>query len=244
WVFANTRSSMEPFITYSTRRDLREKGWKMWMSRGENPGAHDNKPIIAEILRLRTEKARLLGFPTHAHWQLDNNMAKTPEAATALMMKVWKAAAARAREEVADMQALADSEKAGIKIEPWDYRYYAEKVRLAKYTLDQTEISKYLQLEKIREGMFWAAGQLYGMEFVQVQGVPTYHPDMRVYEVKRGGKHMGLWYFDPYARDGKNSGAWMNEYRTQEHLKSDISPIVSNNCNYVKGKAGEPVLIS
>jgi peptidyl-dipeptidase Dcp len=244
WVFTNTRSSMEPFITYSTRRDLREKGWRMWMSRGENAGANNNKPIIAEILRLRTEKARLLGFKTHAHWQVDNNMARTPEAATALMMKVWKAASARAREEVADMQALADGEKAGIKIEPWDYRFYAEKVRKAKFDLDQNEISKYLQLEKIREGMFWAAGQVYGLEFVEVHGVPTYHPDMRVFEVRRGGKHLGMWYFDPYARDGKRSGAWMNEYRTQERFRKDITPIVSNNCNYVKGKAGDPVLIS
>ncbi|MBI1212843.1 MAG: M3 family peptidase [Alphaproteobacteria bacterium] len=244
WVFTNTRSSMEPFITYSSKRDLREKGWRMWIMRGDNPGEHNNIATISEILRLRTEKARLLGFPTHAHWQLDNNMAKTPDAAMALMMKVWKAAVARVHEEVADMQAIADKEGAGIKIEPWDYRYYAEKVRKAKYDLDQTEISQYLQLEKIREGMFWAAGQLYNMEFVEVHGVPTYHPDMRVFEVRRDGKHMGMWYFDPYARDGKRSGAWMNEYRTQERFKKDVAPIVSNNCNYVKGKAGEPILIS
>ena len=244
WVFTNRRSSMEPFITYSAKRDLREKGWRMWIMRGDNPGEHNNTPVIAEILRLRTERARLLGFPTHAHWQLDNNMARTPDAATALMMKVWKAAVARVKEEVADMQAIADKDGSGIKIEPWDYRYYAEKVRKAKYDIDQTEVSEYLQLEKVREGMFWAAGQLYNMEFVEVHGVPTYHADMRVFEVRRDGKHMGLWYFDPYARDGKRSGAWMNEYRTQERFKKDIAPIVSNNCNYVKGKPGEPILIS
>jgi peptidyl-dipeptidase Dcp len=244
WVFSNTRSSIEPFITYASRRDLREKGWRMWIMRGDNPGAHDNKPVIAEILQLRAERAKLLGFPSHAHWVLDDNMAKTPDAAMALMMKVWKAAVARTREEIADMQAIADSEHSGIKIEPWDYRYYAEKVRKQKYDLDRTEISQYLQLERIRDAMFWVAGQLYNLQFVKIDDVPVYHPDMSVYEVRRGGKRVGLWYFDPYARAGKNSGAWMNEYRTQEKFRTEITPIVSNNSNFVKGKAGDPVLIS
>ena len=244
WLFSNTRSSMEPFITYASRRDLREKGWRMWTMRGDNPGAHDNKPVIGEILQLRAERAKLLGFATHAHWVLDNNMAKTPDAAMALMMKVWKAALARAREEIAEMQAIADSEGAGIKIEPWDYRFYTEKVRSAKYDLDETEVSQYLQLDKIRDAMFWVAGQLYGMRFVKIDGVPVYHPDVRVYEVQRGGKRVGLWYFDPYARAGKNSGAWMNQYRTQERFRTEITPVVSNNANFVKGSAGNPVLIS
>ncbi len=244
WLFTNTRSSMEPFITYASLRDLRVKGWRMWIMRGDNPGAHDNKPVIAEILQLRAERAKLLGFASHAHWVLDNNMAKTPEAAMALMMKVWNAAVARAREEIADMQAIADSEGTGIRIEPWDYRYYAEKVRKAKYDIDQTEVSEYLQLEKIRESMFWVAGQLYGMQFVKVDDVRVYHPDMSVCEVQRDGKRVGLWYFDPYARAGKNSGAWMNEYRTQEKFRTEITPVVSNNSNMVKGKAGEPVLTS
>jgi peptidyl-dipeptidase Dcp len=244
WVFSNTRSSIEPFITYASRRDLREKGWRMWIMRGDNRGAHDNKPVITEILQLRAERAKLLGFVSHAHWILDDNMAKTPDAAMALMMKVWKAAVARAREEIADMQAIADSEHSGIKIEPWDYRYYAEKVRKSKYDLDQTEISQYLQLEKVREAMFWVAGQLYGLQFVKIHDVPVYHPDMSVYEVRRGGKRVGLWYLDPYARIGKSSGAWMNAYRTQEKFRTEITPIVSNNSNFVKGKAGEPVLIS
>ncbi|HWZ72311.1 MAG TPA: M3 family metallopeptidase [Casimicrobiaceae bacterium] len=244
WLFTNTRSSMEPFITYASRRDLREKGWRMWIMRGDNPGAHDNKPVIAEILQLRAERAQLLGFASHAHWILDDNMAKTPDAAMALMMKVWKAAVARAREEIADMQAIADSEGAGIKIEPWDYRYYAEKVRKSKYDLDQTEISQYLQLDKIREAMFWVADQLYGLQFVKVDDVPVYHPEMSVYEVRRNGKRVGLWYLDPYARAGKNSGAWMNQYRTQEKFRTEITPVVSNNANFVKGKPGKPVLIS
>jgi peptidyl-dipeptidase Dcp len=244
WLFTNTRSSMEPFITYASRRDLREKGWRMWTMRGDNPGAHDNNPVIAEILQLRAQRAKLLGFASHAHWILDNNMAKTPDAAMALMMKVWKAAVVRAREEIADMQSFADSQGAGIKIEPWDYRYYAEKVRKAKYDVDQTEISQYLQLDKMRESMFWVADQLFGLRFVKLDDVHVYHPDMSVYEVRRGGKRVGLWYFDPYARAGKNSGAWMNAYRTQEKFRTEITPVVSNNSNFVKGKAGEPVLIS
>ena len=244
WLFTNTRSSMEPFITYASRRDLREKGWRMWTMRGDNPGAHDNKPVIAEILQLRAERAKLLGFPSHAHWVLDNNMARTPEKAMALMMKVWKAAVVRAREEVADMQAIADRQGAGIKIEPWDYRYYAEKVRKAKYDLDQTEISQYLQLEKMREAMFWVADALYDLRFVKVDDVPVYHPDVSVYEVRRDSKRVGWWYLDPYARAGKSSGAWMNEYRTQEKFRTEVMPIVSNNANFVQGKTGKPVLIS
>jgi len=142
------------------------------------------------------------------------------------------------------MQKVADAEKARYKIAAWDYRYFAEKVRKAKYDLDQNEVKPYLQLDKMRDAMFWAANQLYGLEWKPIKGVPVYHPDVTVYEVIRGGKRVGLWYFDPYARDGKRSGAWMNEYRTQEGFKAAVTPIVSNNSNFVKGKPGEPVLIS
>ncbi|HEU0091988.1 MAG TPA: M3 family metallopeptidase, partial [Vicinamibacteria bacterium] len=150
WAITNTRSSMEPFLTYSDRRDLREKVWKTYYSRGDHGDAHDNNAIITEILKLRAERAKLLGFQTHAHWRLENTMARTPERAMQLMEAVWKPAVARVREEVADMQAIADKEGAKIKIEPWDYRYYAEKVRKAKYDLDQNEVKPYLQLEKLR----------------------------------------------------------------------------------------------
>lgn len=244
WVIANTRSSMEPFLTFSTKRDLREKGWRIWTRRGDNGDSHDNKKIITQILKLRAERAKLLGFPTHAHWTLDNNMAAKPENAMELMLKVWKASTARVAEEVADMQAIADKEGDGVKIEPWDYRYYAEKVRQDKYDLDQNQVKEYLQLDKILEGMFWAAGQVFGIEMKKVAGLPTVHPHVTVYEVHKGGKQIGLWYFDPYARDGKQSGAWMNEYRTQERFKEPVTPIVSNNSNFVKGEKGEPVLIS
>lgn len=243
---ANTRSSIDPFLTYSSRRDLRETAWLLFINRGDNGDAHDNNAGITEILQLRAERAKLLGYSTHAHWRLENAMAKTPERAMELMLAVWKPAVARVHEEVHDMQALADKEKAGIKIEPWDYRYYAEKVRKAKYDLDQNEVKPYLQLEKLREGMFWVAGELFNFNFTPVTNVPVYHPDIRVWEVtdKTTGKHVGLWYFDPYARAGKRSGAWMNAYRSQERMDRDITTIVSNNANFVKGKPGEPILIS
>ena len=244
WVITNTRSSMEPFLVFSTRRDLREKGWRMWTRRGDNNDEHDNKATISEVLKLRAERAKILGFDNFAQWSLDDSMAKTPEKAMQLMLKVWKAAVERVHEEVADMQAIADKEDGKIKIEPWDYRHYAEKVRLAKYDVDQDEVKEYLQLDKIREGMFWAAHQVYGVELVKIDGVPVVQPDVTVYEVRRDGKQIGLWYFDPYAREGKSSGAWMNEYRTQEKFRGIVSPIVSNNSNFVKGKPGEPVLIS
>jgi peptidyl-dipeptidase Dcp len=245
WAIANTRSSMEPFLTYSDRRDLREKVWRTFYSRGDNGDAHDNNEVIAEILKLRAERAKLLGYATHAHWRVEDQMARTPERAMALMEAVWKPAVARVHEEVADMQAIADKEGAGITIEPWDYRYYAEKVRKARYDLDENEVKPYLQLEKLREAMFWVAGQLFGFRFTPVTGVPVPHPDVRVYEVRGAdGKHVGLWYFDPYARPAKQSGAWMNEYRSQERFAGDVPAIVSNNANFVKGAPGEPILVS
>lgn len=246
WVIMNTRSSIDPFLTYSDRRDLREKAWRMFVNRGDNGDEHDNNAIITDILQLRAERAKLLGYPTHAHWRLENAMAKTPEKAMELMEAVWKPAVSRVHEEVADMQALADKEDAKITIEPWDYRYYMEKVRKAKFDLDQNEVKPYLQLEKLREGIFWVAGELFNFNFTPVTNVPVAHPDIRVWEVtdKTTKKHIGLWYFDPYARAGKRSGAWMNAYRTQERVNGEITTIVSNNANFVKGKPGEPVLIS
>lgn len=250
WVISNTRSSMEPFLTFSTRRELRQKGFQMWASRGEHPGEYDNRPVINEILKLREEKANILGFPSHAHWVISDNMAGTPDAALALCMKVWPAAVARAKEDLAEMQRLADAEcdAAGaprFELEAWDHRYYAEKLRVAKYDLDQNEVKAYLQLEHITAAMMWAAEQLYGLRFTKLEGIPVYHPDVTVYRVSRpaeGDRHVGLWYFDPYARDGKVSGAWMSEYRTQERFLKETPPIVSNNSNFVR--ADGAVLIS
>ena len=246
WVINNTRSSVDPFLTYAENRNLREKVWRMFISRGDNGDKNDNNSTIVEILKIRALRAKLLGFKTHADWRLDNSMAKTPENAMKLMMDVWKPAILKVKEEVADMQAIADKEGKNIKIEPWDYRYYAEKVRLAKYDLDQNQVKEYLQLDKLKEGMFWVAGQIFNMSFSKLENIPVYHPDVEVWEVKNKltGKHIGLWYFDPYARAGKRSGAWMNAFRDQERVSGDIPTIVSNNANFVKGRPGEPVLIS
>jgi peptidyl-dipeptidase Dcp len=244
YAILNTRSSMDPFLTYSDRRDLREKVWRTFYARGDNGDAKDNNEGIKKILKLRAERAKLRGYPTHAHWRLDDAMAKTPEHAMDLMMRVWPSAVGRVHEEVAEMQAVADKEGARIKIAPWDYRYYAEKVRAERYALDMNDVKPYLQLEKLREGMHWAAGQLYGFEFTPVTDAPVQHPDVRVWKVTRGGRLVGLWYFDPYARTGKRSGAWMNAYRAQETFDGQVTTIVSNNANFVKGAPGRPVLVS
>ncbi|HAX42486.1 MAG TPA: M3 family metallopeptidase [Bryobacteraceae bacterium] len=240
----NTRSSMDPFLTYSTERALREKVWRTYYSRGDNNDEFDNKALITEILKLRAERTKLQGYSNFAARAIEKQVAKTPEAAMDLMMKLWPAAIGRVKEEVADMQALAEKEGAKITIEPWDYRFYAEKVRKAKYDLDSNEVKQYLQLDKLREGMFWAATRLFGYEFAPVTDVPVYHPDVRVWRVSREGAHVGLFYFDPYARSGKRSGAWMSAYRGQQKFAGDIKPIVSNNSNFVKAAPGQPVLIS
>ena len=247
WAIPNTRSSVEPFLTHAARRDLRERVWRMFVARGDGGGATDNNTTIARILLLRARRAHLLGFPTHAHWRLEHSMAKTPDRAVALMEAVWRPAVARVREEVADMQAIADAEGAGIRIAAWDYRFYAEKVRKAKYDLDEAAITPYLQLEKLREGMFFMAEELFGLRFEPVAAgtVPVYHADVRVWQVTgRDGGLAGLWYFDPFARQTKRSGAWMSAYRPQERLDGEVPTLVSNNCNFAPAAPGEPVLLS
>lgn len=241
---ANTRSSVEPFLTYSSDRALREKAFRMWTSRGDMGNANDNNAIVVQILKLRTQKANLLGYKTYADWHLSDTMAKKPQAALDLEMAMWVPAVAQVHTDVAEMQTIVDAEKGGFQIAPWDYRYYAEKVRKAKYDLDLNEVKPYLQLDHVREAMFYAANRLYGFTFTKVQGLPVFHPDVTVYEVKRDGKHVGLWYFDPYARAGKNSGAWMNAYREQSRFDGEVPTIVSNNANFVKAAPGQPVLLS
>jgi peptidyl-dipeptidase Dcp len=248
YAITNTRSSMDPFLTYSTERALREKVWRNYYSRGDNGDEHDNKDIIAKILQLRHERIQLLGEKTFADWRLQNRMAKTPENALELMNAVWPAAIARVEEEVADMQALADAEGASITIAPWDYRYYAEKVRQDKYDLDSDEVKQYLQLDKLREAMFFVAGELFGYDFRPITdgSIPVYHPDVKVWEVtdKADGAHRGLWYLDPYARQGKRSGAWANTYRSYTEYPEPQTVLASNNSNFIKGAPGEPVLVS
>lgn len=248
YAVTNTRSSMDPFLTFSNERALREKVWRTYYSRGDNGDDHDNNALITETLKLRHERVGLLGYQNFAQWQIENRMAKTPRRALDLMRKVWPAALARVKEEVADMQAIADEEEAGITIVPWDYRYYAEKVRQARYDLDSDEVKQYMQLDKLREAMFFVAGELFNLAFTPVPGgsVPIFHEDVKVWEVtdKTSGDHIGLWYLDPYARPGKRSGAWATAYRSHETFDGQVTALASNNSNFIKGTPGEPVLIS
>ena len=248
YAITNTRSSMDPFLTFSTERALREKVWRTYYDRGDNGDDYDNNALIAEILQLRDERVALLGYDNYAQWRLEDRMAKTPERALELMEAVWPAAVARVKEEVADMQAIADAEGAGIKIEPWDYRFYAEKVRKAKYDLNSDEVKQYLQLDKLREAMFFVAGELFNFNFTPVPAgtVSVFQEDVKVWEVtdKTSGKHIGLWYLDPFARQGKRSGAWATSYRSHETFNGQKTVLASNNSNFVKSAPGEPVLIS
>lgn len=245
WMIANTRSSMEPFLTMAENRKLREEAFKRWASRGDNSGKHNNSKVITQILKLRFERSKIYGYKTYAHWKLNDSMAKDPARAMELMMKVWEPAVKQVKKDVAEMQKIADKE-GGFKIEPWDYRFFAEKVRKAKYDLDFNLVKPYLSLENMRKAMFFAAGKLYGLDFLKVDNVPVFDEHMSVYKVVDKDKNFaGLWYFDPYARPGKHSGAWMNDYRPQRKDRGrDEKIIVSNNCNFIPGKAGEPVLIS
>jgi peptidyl-dipeptidase Dcp len=248
YAITNTRSSMDPFLTYSTERALRKQVWTNYYSRGDNNDEYDNKALIAEILKLRRERVELLGHKNYAEWRLQDRMAKTPENAMQLMEAVWPAAIARVAEEVADMQAIADANGDIITIEPWDYRYYAEKVRVAKYDLNSDEVKQYLQLDKLREAMFYVAGRLFNYKFEPVpeSSVPVFHEDVKVWEVTDldSGEHIGLWYLDPFAREGKRSGAWATTYRSHTTFDGKKTVLASNNSNFIKAAPGEAVLIS
>ncbi len=247
WAVVNTRSSVDPFLTFSQNRRLRQQVWTAFKNRGDNGDANDTNAIIAEILALRAERAELLGYPTHAHLRMEDTMASDPERAQELMMRVWPAAVARVREEVADMQAIANRQRANITIEPWDYLFYAEQVRRDRYNLDNNELRNYFELNTLVNAAFHMAGQLYGMSFREITGtVPVFEPSVRVFEVTdRDGSHMGLFYLDNFARTGKRSGAWMNTYRGHENFTGTrVRTIASNNNNFVRGAEGEPVLIS
>ena len=252
WAIKNTRSSAQPVLQNATNRALREKVWRAFVNRGDNGDANDTNATIAEILKLRQARAELLGFPTHADYRMADTMAKTPANAMALMMKVWPAAVARVHEEVADMQAIADAEaKAGkgpkITIEPWDYRFYAEKVRKAKYDLDESEVKPYLQLDKLRDAMFWEAGQLYDLGFRENTGtIPVFDPKVKTFEVYnlKTNANVGVLYLDNFARDGKRSGAWMTTYRSEQGLGGERNVLASNNNNFTEGAKGEPTLVS
>ncbi|KQR84053.1 M3 family metallopeptidase [Sphingomonas sp. Leaf343] len=245
WAIVNTRSAVDPVLTFASDRALREKAWRAFMMRGDNGDANDTNATIARILKLRADRAHLLGFRTHADWRMQDTMAKTPAAATALMMRVWPFAKARVAEEVRDMQAIADREGQKLTIEPWDYAYYQEKARKARYDLDQAQLKPYFELNNIIQGSLYAANRLYGLEFREITGtVPVFEPNMRVWHVTSAGKEVGLFYRDDFARSGKRSGAWANTYRGQRNLPPAQTVLSSNNNNFAKPAPGEPVLIS
>ena len=243
WAILNTRSAVDPFLTFADDRALREQVWKKFVNRGDNGDANDTNATIAEIVKLRDQRAKLLGYRNHAELRMQDTMAKTPANAQSLMDRVWAPAKARVAEEVADMKAIA-----GFDIEPWDYLYFAEKVRKAKYDLDQNQLKPYFELNAVRAGSFAMAERLYGFKFTKLPkgSVPTFEPDVEVYELhdKATGKLIGLYYTDDYARPGKRSGAWMTTYRSFSTLDGSKVILGSNNNNFTKPEPGEPVLIS
>jgi peptidyl-dipeptidase Dcp len=245
------RSIVEPFLTFSSRRDLREKAFRAWISRGEMGGETDNRALIAEMVGLRAEKAKLLGFASFAHYKLDDTMAKTPEAVMELLELVWSPAKARAAREAKDLAALAREEGQNDPIAPWDWRHYAEKLRRALYSLDEGEIKPYFQLDQIIAASFDVASRLFGLSFTHRPDLKGYHPDVRIWEVKgRDGGHVGLFLGDYFARASKRSGAWMSLFRSQDRMPSEdggpreVRPIVVNVCNFAKPAEGQPALLS
>ncbi|NBW10397.1 MAG: M3 family peptidase [Caulobacteraceae bacterium] len=243
WIIMNTRSSVDPFLTFANDRAMRETVWKKFVNRGDNGDANDTNATIAEIVKLRDQRAKLLGYRNHAELRMQDTMAKTPAAAQSLMDRVWAPAKERVVEEVADMKAIA-----GFDIEPWDYLYFAEKVRKAKYDLDQNELKPYFELNAVRAGSFYMAERLYGFQFKKLPAgtVPVFEENVVTYEVhdKATGRLLGLYYTDDYARPGKRSGAWMTTYRSFSVLDGSKVILASNNNNFTKPEPGQPVLLS
>ena len=241
WVIVNTRSSVDPYLSFADDRGMREVVWRKFVNRGDNGDANDTNAGIAEIVRLRDQRAKLLGYRNHAELRMQDTMAKTPAAAFDLMNRVWAPAKARVAEEVADMRAIA-----GHDIEPWDYLYFAEKVRKAKYDLDQNELKPYFELNNVRAGSFEMARRLYGFTFEKLAPgtVPVFEPNVSVYQVRDAGRPIGLYYTDDYARSGKRSGAWMTTYRSHSTYDGDKNTLGSNNNNFIKAEGDEPILIS
>jgi peptidyl-dipeptidase Dcp len=240
-----SRSSVEPFLQFSARRDLREKAFRVWVARGDNGGATDNKAIIAEMVKLRAERARLLGYADFAHYRLDDAMAKTPAAVRDLLGTVWAPARARALADRDAMQAIVQDEGGNFALAPWDWRYYAEKLRQRRCDFDEAAIKPYLQLDSIIAAAFDTARRLFGLSFAPRDDVPAWHPDVRVWDVRGpDGGHLGLFFGDYFARPSKRSGAWMTALREQEKLRGDIRPLIVNVMNFAKAGEGDPTLLS
>jgi peptidyl-dipeptidase Dcp len=244
-IVTTSRSSMETFLKSSARRDLREKAYKAFVARGDNGNANDNNATIVEILSLREESAKILGYPTFAAYRLEDSMAKTPEAVRSLLERVWKPARARALADRDALQALVAEEGGNFTLAPWDWRYYAEKLRQAKANFDDAAIKPYLALENMIAAAFDCATKLFGVTFAERKDVPVWHPDVRAWEVKDAkGRHKALFYGDYFARPSKRSGAWMTSLRDQQKLDGEIAPLIINVCNFAKGADGEPSLLS
>jgi peptidyl-dipeptidase Dcp len=240
-----SRSSIEPFLQFSARRDLREKAFRAWTARGENAGATDNRGVAAETVRLRAERAKILGFSSYAHFRLDDTMAKTPEAALGLLRSVWTPARAQALREQEALQAMIAQEGGNFQLAPWDWRHYAEKRRKALFDLDESETKPYLQLDTMIAAAFYVAQRLFGLRFHERTDIHLYHPDARCWTVTdAGGKEIALFIGDYFARPSKHSGAWMSAFRDQEKLDGAVSPIIVNVMNFAKAGAGEASLLS
>jgi peptidyl-dipeptidase Dcp len=247
YVVTLVRSSIEPFLTFSSRRDLRRTAHAAWTARGTHPGDADNTPLIREIMMLRAEQARLLGYESFAAYRLDDSMAKTTDAVERLLLEVWDPAKQKARGERAALEQVARAEGLNEPLEPWDWRYYAEKVRHAQYDLDEAEVKPYFVLDNMVAAAFATAGHLFGLSFAARGDLPVYHPDVRVWEARdEAGAHVGLFLHDNFARPGKHSGAWSSRYRDQQNLDGPVAPIVVNNNNFSKSdtNGGEPTLLS
>jgi len=242
WVVTLARSSAEPFLTFSSRRDLRRSLWEAWTARGAHQGANNNTPLIREIVALRAEQARLLDYDNFAAYRLDDSMAKTADAVERLLLQVWEPAKDKARAELAKLESVARAEGLNEPIQPWDWRYYAEKVRQAEYDLDEAEVKPYFVLDNLVQAAFDTARRLFALTFTERGDLPVYHPDVRVWEVRdSAGSHVGVFLHDNFARPGKRSGAWSSRYRDQETLDGVVAPIVVNNNNFARG---EPTLLS
>ena len=247
YVVTLARSSIEPFLTFSSRRDLRRIAHEAWTARGTHPGDADNTPLIREIIALRAEQARLLGYDNFAAYRLDDSMAKTADAVERLLLEVWNPAKRKARGEHTALEQTARAEGLNEPLEPWDWRYYAEKVRQAEYDLDEAEVKPYFVLDDMVAAAFDTARRLFGLTFTVRGDLPIYHPDVRVWEVRnQADEHVGLFLHDNFARPGKHSGAWSSRYRDQQNLDGPVTPIVVNNNNFAKSDAagGEPTLLS
>jgi len=235
------RSSVEPFLQSASDRSSREKLFKAWVARGDNPNAHNNRAIIAETLKLRAEKAALMGYDNYAAYKLADTMAQTPGRARALLEKVWAPARKRAVEERDALQALVAEEGGNFKLAPWDWRFYAERLRQRRHDFDEETLKPYLSLDNVIAAAFDTASRLFGLAFRERRDIPVYHSDVRVWDVTRGEKTVGLFYGDYFSRPGKQEGAWMSSLRDQQKLGGDVLPLIFNTCNFVKA---EPALIS